>query len=120
MSASVGIDLTSHEEVRDSIDTFGERYLRRIYTPRELAECGQQASRLAARFATKEAAAKALRAPGGLPWRSIELRHGDSQAPRVVLSEPAAALARERGVTDWNVSVSQTRSHAVAVVWAAP
>ena len=120
MSASVGIDLTSHEEVRNSIDAFGDRYLRRVYTSRELAECGQQAGRLAARFATKEAVAKALRAPEGLPWRSIELRHGDSQAPRVVLSEPGAALARERRITDWNVSISRTRSHAVAVVLAAP
>jgi holo-[acyl-carrier protein] synthase len=120
MSASVGIDLTSHEEVQNSIDTFGERYLRRVYTSGELAECGRQACRLAASFATKEAVAKALRAREGLPWRSIELRHGDSHAPCVVLSQPAAGLAQERGITDWNVSISRTRSRAVAVVWAAP
>ena len=70
----VGCDLASTAEVRESVATFGQRYLRRIYTDAELVACQGRPERLAARFAAKEACAKVLGISRerfrGSTWRS--------------------------------------------------
>jgi len=66
----VGCDLTNPLDVAASIEQFGDRYLRRIYTDAELAGCAGPilSQRLAARFAAKEAVAKVLgELSGALP-----------------------------------------------------
>ena len=60
---AVGIDLASVSQVRRSLRDFGDRYLHRVYTPTEIADCcasHDPAPGLAARFAAKEATIKAL------------------------------------------------------------
>ncbi len=119
MQIGIGIDLVDHEEVRVSVRRHGRRYLERVYTRLELQECAGEASRLAARFAAKEATMKALRGQEEpVDWRSIELRQGESGGPSLELSGQAAALARRRGVTSFAVSVTQTTTTAAAVVLA--
>ncbi len=100
MPIRVGIDLTSVTGVQESIGTHGDRYLERVYTDAELAECrtgaGMDAERLAARFAVKEAAMKVLRPSehDAVPWTEIEVRHADaSDAVEVGFSGRAAELA---------------------------
>ncbi|MGH9207889.1 MAG: holo-ACP synthase, partial [Acidimicrobiales bacterium] len=67
------------------------------------------APRLAVRFAAKEAAMKALGAGlGAFSFRDVEVVTGDSGAPSLVVSGPAAALASERGVLAWEVSLTHT------------
>ena len=64
---AVGIDLADISAVRDSIDHFGARYLDRIFTPGERAQCAESSDptpHLAARFAAKEATIKALMIDG--------------------------------------------------------
>jgi holo-[acyl-carrier protein] synthase len=116
MSIGVGIDLTSTDEVRDSIRRFGDRYLKRVYTSGELRDSGRDPARLAARFAAKEATNKALRAPDRLPWQSIEVRRGLTGAPELALTGAAEALAAQRGCRRLAVSLTHERGHAAAVV----
>jgi holo-[acyl-carrier protein] synthase len=122
----VGIDLVAISEVTDAIAAFGDRYLRRIYTPAELAYCQSAADpgpHLAARFAAKEAAVKVLRptpADEGLDWRSLEtVRSAEDGACRLVLRGAAARLAASRGLQQFEVCLTHADDYAAAVVLAA-
>lgn len=113
----VGIDLLSVDEVRDAIAAHDERYLARIYTDAERRDCGEDPERLAARFAAKEAAIKALR-PGdeALPWRDIEVRRDRAGWTELELHGAAARLAERQGVTSAAVSLTHDRDRVSAVV----
>jgi holo-[acyl-carrier protein] synthase len=113
----VGIDLVSVAEVAESVREHGDRYLERIYTERELDDCGGDHERLAARFAAKEAAIKALR-PGdeAVPWREIEVVRAPSGAVELALHGRAAALAAEALVLGFAVSLTHQSGLASAVV----
>ena len=79
MPIRVGVDLVSVESIADSLRDHGERYVERVFTAQEAADCvtpmGFSVSGLAARFAAKEAAFKALRMPKdvGMSWQAIEV-----------------------------------------------
>lgn len=115
MAYSVGIDLAAVAEVEESLARFGDRYLRRVFTSRELESCGSSALRLAESFAAKEAAMKALGATDRLPWPSIELVPiGSGHTLRI--SGAAAQRAEEAGLRDLFVSITNAAGHAAAVV----
>ncbi len=119
----VGIDLVSVDEVRVAVDLWGRRYLDRVYTPREQAACaghdGVAPERLAARFAAKEATAKALRVGDAVvPWTTIEIDRRPDGDPVVHLHAQALDLAGRRGVTDLQLSLSHDGGRATAVVLA--
>ncbi|MEW6241433.1 MAG: holo-ACP synthase [Chloroflexota bacterium] len=119
MNIASGIDLIEIERVRSAIETHGERFLQRVFTPRELKERGGRVESLAGLFAAKEAAAKALGCGiGDVTWKEIEILRGEAGAPRLVLHGTAERMAKEKGLTEWSVSLSHSRSHAVAVVTA--
>jgi holo-[acyl-carrier protein] synthase len=118
MPTEVGIDLVGREEIVEALGR-GNRYLRRIYTEEELDVCGDNPKLLAACFAAKEAAMKALRRTDEpVPWRSIALRMAPGAQPSLELSGPAQALAQARGVTRLSVSISHANDQAMAVVLA--
>lgn len=71
---------------------------------------------LAARFAAKEAVAKALGAPDGLAWHDCEVRRDDSGRPHLELRGSVAAAAAERGIARWHLSLSHDGGIASAVV----
>lgn len=71
---------------------------------------------LAARFAAKEALAKALGAPGGLRWTDAEVVSADSGQPSLVVRGTVAARAGALGVRGWHVSLSHDAGIASAVV----
>jgi holo-[acyl-carrier protein] synthase len=113
----VGTDLVRVHEVAASITRFGDRYLRRVYTDHELTSCGGEPSRLAARFAAKEATIKVLRPADARPdWRAIEVRRHASGACDLHLSGTAAAQASAAGITSLAVSLSHEGDLATAVV----
>lgn len=95
--------------VAERLFTEGERaYSARFIDP---------APRLAARFAAKEATMKALGVGlGAFDFRDVEVRNGPGGAPTLALSGRAAALAGERGVTSFRVSITHTDTMAEAVV----
>ena len=104
-------------EVTESVRAHGDRYLERIYTERELDDCKGDHERLAARFAAKEAAIKALR-PGdeAIPWSEIEVVRDPSGWVELSLSGRAAALATESRVVGLAVSLTHEAGLASAVV----
>jgi holo-[acyl-carrier protein] synthase len=116
----VGLDLLEVERLERALDR-RPRLAARLFTDGELAHASARVRpgpHLAARFAAKEAAVKAL---GGaaVPLREIEVEGGGREAPRLRLHGRAAAIARERGV---ELQVSLTHSHqlAAAAVLAVP
>ena len=120
MPVRIGIDLVQIEDVRDAIAAHGDRYLERTYTSEERRACGRDPGRLAARFAAKEAALKALGGDGGgpLPWSTIGVEHDSSGEPCMRLTGAAAALAGSRGARVLAVSLTRRKSVAAAVVLA--
>lgn len=112
-----GIDLIECERIAEGIERFGERFLTRFFTLDERADCGGNPTRLAARFAAKEAVAKALGTGiGDISWVEIEIRtDGERRRPRLVLYGAAQSLAEDLNLTKWDVSLSHSKSHAVAV-----
>jgi len=117
----VGTDLCSVEAVADSVATFGDRYLRRVYTDHELDYCQKDpavsAERLAARFAAKEAVVKVLRPVDARPdWRSIEVRRDPGGWCEIALSAGAATMAEAASIRSLSVSMSHEGGIANAVV----
>jgi holo-[acyl-carrier protein] synthase len=106
----VGTDVQSVTDVAASLERYGDRYTRRLFTDHELETCGralEAAPRLAARFAAKEAVIKLLGPTHLVPaWRSIEVRTAADGAPSIALHGEAAELAHERGVGPVAVSLS--------------
>lgn len=113
-----GTDIIEVARVKDSLERFGERFLARCFTPGEQADCGGQPFRLAARLAGKEAVAKALGTGiGTVQWVEIEIRvDNPRRRPVLTLHGAAAAHAAALGLTQWDVSLSHTDSHALAMV----
>jgi holo-[acyl-carrier protein] synthase len=113
------MDLVWADEVREALDAHGDRYLQRVFTERELAQCGRSPRRLAGRFAAKEATMKVLRTDDEpLPWRSIGVHARPGGELTVELSGPAANLAARQGIGGLAVSVTHRRALAAAVVLA--
>ena len=116
-----GIDLVEIERIQHSVDRFGERFLDRIYTKAEQAYCLRKhnaAESLAARFAAKEAAAKALGTGihRGVTWREIEVQRAPSGRPSLVFHGRAAEYAERIGVRNAALSLTHSRSTAMASV----
>ncbi|MCL4535138.1 MAG: holo-ACP synthase [Bacteroidetes bacterium] len=109
-----GIDIIEIERIEDAVARFGQRLLERVYTPEEVAQCRGRAESLAARFAAKEAAFKALGVRLG--WREVEVRREPSGKPRLLLHGRAREVAERLALKSWSVSLSHSRQHAVAVV----
>src|SRR5690349_7235516 len=76
----------------------------------------RSAESLAARFAAKEAVAKALGAPGGLHWHDCEIVTDPDGRPWLTVSGTVAAVAAERGITFWHLSLSHDGGIASAMV----
>jgi holo-[acyl-carrier protein] synthase len=117
MILSSGVDLIEIERLEDAIRRHGKRFLERIFTPGELADTGGKPISLAARFAAKEAAAKALKTGiGRISWQEIEIRSGPANEPVLLLHGAASAQAAELGLSVWSVSLSHTATQAIALV----
>jgi holo-[acyl-carrier protein] synthase len=117
MPLRVGIDLVSVAAVEAALREHGERYLVRIYTRSEVDDCGADPTRLAARFAAKEATLKVLHAHDiGIAWPSIEVVRASWGGVELALSGVAAARAEEEGLTSFALSLSHEEGFAVAVV----
>jgi len=71
---------------------------------------------LAARFAAKEALAKALGAPGDLHWHDAEVTVGEHGRPHLEVRGTVAGRAAQLGVTSWHLSMSHDGGIASAVV----
>jgi holo-[acyl-carrier protein] synthase len=121
MLIGTGVDLIEIERIAHSIERFGDRFLRRVYTDSEIAYCRRKrssAESFAARFAAKEAGAKALGTgiSRGVTWIEFEVKREPSGRPLLALSGRADALAKELGVKIISLSLTHTREMAMAMV----
>lgn len=117
----LGVDLADTARIRALLEKSGERFKARVFTTGECAYCDSCADptlHYTARFAAKEAAAKALGTgfAEGVSWQDIEVVREPSGAPRVVLHGGAAVKAGELGVKKILLSLTHTDSAAAAAV----
>jgi holo-[acyl-carrier protein] synthase len=115
----IGLDAVEIDRFRQVLNR-SPRVANRLFTAGEQAAGAKRRDGvpgLAARFAAKEAAMKALGVGiGAIGWHDVEVVNADSGAPSLVVSGRAAALATEQGVTGWKVSLTHTDRVAEAVV----
>ena len=121
MVLGLGTDLIETRRVEESIKRFGERFLERIFSPGEIAYCKRKKNAgesFAARFAAKEAGAKALGTgiSRGVTWKEFEVKREASGKPSLHLSGRAAELAGAMGVKKIQLSLTHSREFALAVV----
>lgn len=112
-----GVDFILVVRIEETIGRFGARFLDRVFTSAEQRYCAGRASSFAARWAAKEAVAKALGVGiGDVMWREIEVVNDSRGAPSIALHGAAADLAQTRGLHQWAVSLTHDDGRAVAMV----
>jgi holo-[acyl-carrier protein] synthase len=122
MVVGLGTDMIEISRVRNSLARFGDKFRNRIFTPAEIAYCESRirgsAESYAARFAAKEAAAKALGTgiSRGVSWLEIEVRRAPGHPPTLHFSGRASQHAQRLGVTRASLSLTHARETALAVV----
>ena len=121
MILGVGTDLAEVHRIQESIDRFGDRFLRRIYTDHEQAYCKSKANaaeRFAGRFAAKEAGMKAIGTGWrrGVTWRDFEVTNESSGKPTLKLYGVAEKIANDLGVERISLSITHTAREGFAIV----
>jgi len=121
MIVGTGIDLVEIDRIHRSIERFGPRLLNRVYTSTEQAYClrkRKSAESFAARFAAKEAGAKALGTgiSSGVSWLEIEVVRELSGRPTLRFHGRAAEIAARLGVAHASLSLTHTATLAQASV----
>lgn len=120
MIIGLGLDITELDRIERSLKRFGERFVSKILTAEEISLIPQKnpVPYLAARFAAKEAAVKALGTgfADGICLHSIEIRKNERGAPKLILLDKALERSRELGVNKVMISLTHGRDSAVAVV----
>jgi holo-[acyl-carrier protein] synthase len=112
----IGIDLCEVARIERAVGRHGGRFLRRIFAAREIRLCrGFPAQHLAARFAAKEAFAKAVRARR-VPWRDVVVSTPPGTAPELALHGEALRAAKRLGASGAAVSLAHDGGMAAAVV----
>lgn len=119
--SGIGVDLVECSRIQHSLDRFGDRFLRRVFTDGEIEYSMSMkfpARHLAARFAAKEAVSKAFGTGIGksMGWRDIDVHKKPSGEPFLVFTGAAEQLALERKVKQAVITLSHTENYAVAMV----
>ena len=121
MILGTGVDIAEVPRIRESIERFGDRFLRRVFTEGEVRYCEHKVTRyesFAARFAAKEAGMKALGTgwSRGVRWRDIEVVRPTGQRPTIQFHGEAAAIAARLGTKNIALSITHTSEQALAHV----
>src|SRR5947199_10875421 len=115
-NVAVGIDIIEVERVRKVFEKHGERFLHRVFTDNEILQCRGKVTRLAGRFAAKEAISKALGTGlHGVKWREMEIVQLRSGRPTVRLHGFAKSRAEQLGLSAFDVSITDIALFSVAV-----
>jgi holo-[acyl-carrier protein] synthase len=109
----VGIDIIEVSRISRMVERWGDVFLQRVYTQPELKKCGMNMQSLAARFSGKEAVIKALSARS-LSLKDIEIFSQPDGKPIVRLHGRARSIARDKGFSSMNISLSHCHEYACA------
>lgn len=113
----IGVDIIEIERIKQVIGHWGDKFLKRVYTPSELNLFNRRSSSLAVRFAAKEAVLKSLNACDlGISWQDIEILAETNGKPIINLSGKAKLAAQELSIRELAVSLSHSEKYAVAFV----
>src|SRR5437763_10816396 len=116
VNIAVGIDIIEVDRVRKVYEHHGERFLRRVFTEREILQCRGKINRFAARFAAKEAISKALGTGiHGIAWREMEIVQLRSGRPTVRLHGNAKKRAELLGLSAFDVSMADLAQFSIAI-----
>ena len=123
MIAGIGVDVVHVPRIRQALARWQDRFLERVFTSDEIAYARRRrdpAEHLAARFAAKEAALKALGTglSMGVRWREVEVVRDRGQRPRLALTGRTAEIGAARGVRALHVSLTHDGEYAMAQVLA--
>ena len=115
----LGLDLVEVARIRALLERNGDRFKERVFTAGEIDycdSCANAAIHYAARFAAKEAVAKALGTgfSEGVSWRDVEVFRSPQGQPSVVLHGSAVQVAESLGVRRWVLSLTHTEVSAAA------
>ena len=121
MIVGMGVDIAETPRVQEAVERHGERFLKRVFTPKEIEYCQRHRNRyerFAARFAAKEAAMKALGTGWrrGVTWHDFEVQNQPGGKPCLQLSGRALEIYRGMGGSRILVSLTHTASYALAQV----
>ena len=121
MIVGIGVDLAEVPRIRQSIERFGDKFIKRIYTPAEIAYVERKANkfeRYAARFAAKEAGMKAIGTGWrrGITWQDFEVANLPSGKPTLKLHGVAAQIAEKLKVRNVSLSLTHTAELGMAHV----
>lgn len=121
MIVGTGVDLAEVRRIRAAIERFGPKFVRRIYTPLEIAYVERKANRYeryAARFAAKEAGMKAIGTGWrrGVRWQDFEVANLPSGKPTLRFYGAAAEIANKLGVRNVSLSLTHTAETGMAHV----
>src|ERR1700731_576427 len=116
VNIAVGIDIIEVDRVRKVYEHHGERFLKRVFTEMEVRQCRGKATRLAGRFAAKEAISKALgTGMHGVAWREMEVVQLSSGRPTVRLSGNARRRAELLSLSAFDVSIADLQQFSIAI-----
>ena len=115
----IGIDVVEVERIGSSMDEFGEKFVQRIFTEAEITYCESQKRPVihyAARFAAKEAIAKAFGTGIGkqISWLDMEISRRPSGEPMVIMSGGGEKFAESVEVADIKISLTHAEHYAAA------
>lgn len=121
MIVGVGVDLVKPARIKEMIERHGDRFLQRVFTPKELEDClgkANQNEKLAARFAAKEAMVKAIGIGmrNGITWLDIEIRNDGMGKPEVNTHGKCKQMLQILNVGVVHVSLSHVNEIAVAMI----
>jgi len=115
MTYHIGTDIVEIDRIRQTVDRWGERFLRRVFTDEEIKQYGNSTPSLAARFTSKEAVMKLLGAGmDGIGWRDIETLSLPGGKPTVRLYGRAKSIAENQGIKEIEVSLAHSKDYAIA------
>jgi len=116
INVAVGIDIIEVDRIRKVYERHPERFLQRIFTEQEVLQCRGKITRLAGRFAAKEAISKALGTGiHGVKWREMEVVQLRSGRPSVRLHGIAKLRAFQLGLTAFDVSIADLAQVSIAI-----
>jgi len=122
MIYGIGVDLVRVARIAAAIERHGDRFLSRIFSPREIEHCQGKTwsvNGFALRFAAKEAFSKALGVglrQGGIRWREVEVMPDPRGKPEIFVSGRAEQLCREAGITGLHLTLTDEDHLCIAVV----
>jgi holo-[acyl-carrier protein] synthase len=121
MMVGIGVDIVEIPRLRRTLERYGNRFIRRIFTSAEQEYClarADPAPHYAVRFAAKEALFKALGTgwAKGVTWLDVEVHREPHAAPQLGLKGEAEKLSKTLGMKSIHISLSHSENTAIAFV----